>query len=67
MVEMWISILIAPALMVLAVALHHIEATLERPSRRRDVAPAPPAESPEPRPRSDRRPSPRPRASPTLP
>ena len=67
MIEMWISILIAPALMVLAVVLHHIEATLERPARRREVAPGPPPQAIEPRPRTDRRPSPRPRASPTLP
>ena len=72
MTEMWIAILIAPALMTMALVLHHLEASLVRPERRRDgpggVVRTPPEATPvaddRPRPWSDHR---GPRATPTLP
>jgi hypothetical protein len=71
-IEMWAAILIAPALMIVALALHRLEATLERRERPREVSPGALPDVPVPRTRGDHRSAPPsgdsgPRAVPTLP
>ena len=44
MIEMWVVILIAPALMIVALTLHRLEATLTRPEPSPRVLPELPAQ-----------------------
>lgn len=72
MAQMWMAVLVAPALMIVALALHHLEGTLDRYKRPRDASSHIPGEPLQrrpldnlgPTPPSPRRP---PRAAPTLP
>jgi hypothetical protein len=71
-IEMWAAILIAPALMIMALALHRLEATLERRERPREVPPGALPDLPAPRIRGEHRSAPPvgdtgPRVVPTLP